>query len=166
MTSSSKNGTAAALQVKTKDGVKFGKELREREFLFGNGYLNLNHGMFIGSFYLLQLENILRHSLLALFVYASSFASALAICLPIHALRIYANSSQALLAPSLALSATLCALSRTSARLNQTRSSFTNTLVTLMKLVKPWQRYCNNSHNGVMLTSYIQPHKTPSVTIW
>jgi hypothetical protein len=46
MTSSSKNGTSAALEVKTKYGVKFGKELRDKEFLFGNGYLNLNHGMF------------------------------------------------------------------------------------------------------------------------
>jgi hypothetical protein len=46
MTSSSKNGTSTALEVKTKDGVKFGKELREKEFLFGNGFLNLNHGTF------------------------------------------------------------------------------------------------------------------------
>jgi hypothetical protein len=45
MTSSSKNSTSAALEVKTRDGVKFGKELREKEFLFGNGFLNLNHGM-------------------------------------------------------------------------------------------------------------------------
>jgi hypothetical protein len=44
MTSSSKNGASAALEIKTKDGVKFGKELREKEFLFGNGFLNLNHG--------------------------------------------------------------------------------------------------------------------------
>lgn len=33
-----------ALNVQTKDGVKFGKELREKEFLFQKGYLNLNHG--------------------------------------------------------------------------------------------------------------------------
>jgi hypothetical protein len=33
-----------ALEVRTKDGVKFGKELREKEFLFQKGYLNLNHG--------------------------------------------------------------------------------------------------------------------------
>ncbi|RYN32108.1 Hercynylcysteine sulfoxide lyase [Alternaria arborescens] len=49
MTSSSKNGASAALEIKTKDGVKFGKELREKEFLFGNGFLNLNHGSF-GTF--------------------------------------------------------------------------------------------------------------------
>jgi hypothetical protein len=27
-----------------RDGVKFGKELREKEFLFEKEYLNLNHG--------------------------------------------------------------------------------------------------------------------------
>ncbi|KAI4663022.1 uncharacterized protein J4E79_004334 [Alternaria viburni] len=43
MTSSSNN---AALEVKTKDGVKFGKELREKEFCFKKGFLNLNHGSF------------------------------------------------------------------------------------------------------------------------
>ncbi|KAI4650130.1 uncharacterized protein J4E78_008412 [Alternaria triticimaculans] len=43
MTSSLDN---AALEVKTKDGVKFGKELREKEFCFKNGFLNLNHGSF------------------------------------------------------------------------------------------------------------------------
>jgi hypothetical protein len=32
------------LDVRTKDGAKFGKELREKEFLFEKGYLNLNHG--------------------------------------------------------------------------------------------------------------------------
>lgn len=32
--------------VTTKDGVKFGKELREKEFLFSKGHLNLNHGMY------------------------------------------------------------------------------------------------------------------------
>ncbi|CAO2653784.1 Nn.00g031950.m01.CDS01 [Neocucurbitaria sp. VM-36] len=37
---------STALQVKTKDGVKFGKELREKEFLFDKGFLNLNHGSF------------------------------------------------------------------------------------------------------------------------
>ncbi|KAH3911731.1 hypothetical protein HBI56_139980 [Parastagonospora nodorum] len=36
----------SALDVRTKDGVKFGKELREKEFLFQKGYLNLNHGSF------------------------------------------------------------------------------------------------------------------------
>ncbi|KAJ4988463.1 hypothetical protein SVAN01_06080 [Stagonosporopsis vannaccii] len=35
-----------ALPVRHKDGVKFGKELREKEFLFEKGYLNLNHGSF------------------------------------------------------------------------------------------------------------------------
>jgi len=44
MTSSSNN---AALEVKTKDGVKFGKELREKEFCFKKGFLNLNHGVCI-----------------------------------------------------------------------------------------------------------------------
>ncbi|KAI4694104.1 uncharacterized protein J4E84_002684 [Alternaria hordeiaustralica] len=43
MTSSLDN---AALEVKTKDGVKFGKELREKEFCFKKGFLNLNHGSF------------------------------------------------------------------------------------------------------------------------
>jgi hypothetical protein len=42
MTSPIANGTA--LEVWTKDGVKFGKELREKDFLFEKGYLNLNHG--------------------------------------------------------------------------------------------------------------------------
>jgi hypothetical protein len=32
------------LPVRQKDGVKFGKELREKDFLFEKGYLNLNHG--------------------------------------------------------------------------------------------------------------------------
>jgi hypothetical protein len=36
-----------ALEVRTKDGVKFGKELREKEFLFDKAYLPLNHGMCI-----------------------------------------------------------------------------------------------------------------------
>ena len=31
----------------TKDGVKFGKELRDKEFLFEKGFLNLNHGEFL-----------------------------------------------------------------------------------------------------------------------
>lgn len=34
----------------TTDGVKFGKELREKEFLFDKGFLNLNHGMFLQAF--------------------------------------------------------------------------------------------------------------------
>ena len=33
-----------SLPARTKDSVKFGKELREKDFLFGKGYLNLNHG--------------------------------------------------------------------------------------------------------------------------
>lgn len=37
---------STALDVRTKDGVKFGKELREKDFLFQEGYLNLNHGSF------------------------------------------------------------------------------------------------------------------------
>jgi len=32
------------LPVRHKDGVKFGKELREKEFMFEKGYMNLNHG--------------------------------------------------------------------------------------------------------------------------
>ena len=32
------------LPVRQKDGVKFGKELREKDFLFAKGFLNLNHG--------------------------------------------------------------------------------------------------------------------------
>ncbi|KAH6629536.1 pyridoxal phosphate-dependent transferase [Boeremia exigua] len=35
-----------ALPVRQKDGVKFGKELREKDFMFEKGYLNLNHGSF------------------------------------------------------------------------------------------------------------------------
>ncbi|KAF9693386.1 hypothetical protein EKO04_008879 [Ascochyta lentis] len=35
-----------SLPVRSKDGVKFGKELREKDFLFGEGFLNLNHGSF------------------------------------------------------------------------------------------------------------------------
>ncbi|KZM23752.1 uncharacterized protein EKO05_0000929 [Ascochyta rabiei] len=35
-----------SLPVRSRNGVKFGKELREKEFLFGEGYLNLNHGSF------------------------------------------------------------------------------------------------------------------------
>lgn len=38
---------ALTIPVRAKDGVKFGKELREKEFLFEEGYLNLNHGMFV-----------------------------------------------------------------------------------------------------------------------
>jgi hypothetical protein len=44
MTSLANNG---ALKVTTKDGVKFGKELREKEFLFDKAYLPLNHGMLV-----------------------------------------------------------------------------------------------------------------------
>jgi hypothetical protein len=36
-----------ALEVRTQDGVKFGKELREKEFLFDKAYLPLNHGMLV-----------------------------------------------------------------------------------------------------------------------
>jgi hypothetical protein len=36
--------TSQSLQLRTKDGVKFGKELREKEFSFGEGFRNLNHG--------------------------------------------------------------------------------------------------------------------------
>jgi hypothetical protein len=36
--------TSQSLQVRTNDGVKFGKELREKEFSFGEGFRNLNHG--------------------------------------------------------------------------------------------------------------------------
>lgn len=35
-----------SLPVRSKDGVKFGRELREKDFLFEKGYLNLNHGEF------------------------------------------------------------------------------------------------------------------------
>lgn len=38
------SNNTTALPVRAKDGVKFGKELREKEFLFEKGYLNLNHG--------------------------------------------------------------------------------------------------------------------------
>lgn len=34
----------ASLPTRTKDGVKFGKELRKKDFLFEESYLNLNHG--------------------------------------------------------------------------------------------------------------------------
>jgi hypothetical protein len=43
MTSIANNG---ALEVRTSDGVKFGKELREKEFLFDKEYLPLNHGVY------------------------------------------------------------------------------------------------------------------------
>ncbi|RAR09700.1 plp-dependent transferase [Stemphylium lycopersici] len=43
MTSNSKYGVS---DFKTKSGVGFGKELREKEFLFDKGFLNLNHGSF------------------------------------------------------------------------------------------------------------------------
>jgi hypothetical protein len=35
----------ASLPVRSNDGIKFGKELREKDFMFEKGYLNLNHGM-------------------------------------------------------------------------------------------------------------------------
>ena len=44
MTSSVGNSKSKILQARTKDGVKFGKELRDKDFLFDKGYLNLNHG--------------------------------------------------------------------------------------------------------------------------
>jgi hypothetical protein len=53
MTSPLASGTAA-LQVRTKDGVRFGKELREKDFMFQKGYLNLNHGKCFFSFGMLQ----------------------------------------------------------------------------------------------------------------
>jgi hypothetical protein len=42
MTSSNSNRTALA--IRTKGGVKFGKEMREKEFLFQERFINLNHG--------------------------------------------------------------------------------------------------------------------------
>jgi hypothetical protein len=36
--------TTSMLDLKTKSGVAFGKELREKEFSFGREWLNLNHG--------------------------------------------------------------------------------------------------------------------------
>jgi hypothetical protein len=33
-----------SLAVRSKDGVRFGKELREKDFMFDKDYLNLNHG--------------------------------------------------------------------------------------------------------------------------
>ncbi|KAI8941709.1 hypothetical protein NX059_002917 [Plenodomus lindquistii] len=48
----------AILDAKTNDGLKFGKELREKEFLFDKGYLNLNHGSF--GTYPLPIRNALR----------------------------------------------------------------------------------------------------------
>lgn len=38
--------TAAILDARTSAGVRFGRELREEEFLFEKGWLNLNHGSF------------------------------------------------------------------------------------------------------------------------
>ncbi|KAJ4377038.1 hypothetical protein N0V86_006478 [Didymella sp. IMI 355093] len=35
-----------SLAVRTSDGVRFGKELREKDFMFDKDYLNLNHGSF------------------------------------------------------------------------------------------------------------------------
>jgi hypothetical protein len=52
MTSNFANNSA--LEVKTKDGVKFGKELREKEFLFDGEYVPLNHGMFSRFFFTLD----------------------------------------------------------------------------------------------------------------
>jgi hypothetical protein len=49
MTSPTTSSTTA-LDVWTRDGVKFGKELREKEFMFQKGFLNLNHGEFLLSF--------------------------------------------------------------------------------------------------------------------
>ncbi|KAL5114073.1 hypothetical protein ACEQ8H_008050 [Pleosporales sp. CAS-2024a] len=37
---------STTLDIRTKDGVRFGKELREKEFMFQNGFVNLNHGSF------------------------------------------------------------------------------------------------------------------------
>jgi len=57
--------TSQSLQVKTKDGVKFGKELREKEFLFQEGYLNLNHGMYafvLWVFVMLQMGELMLSS--------------------------------------------------------------------------------------------------------
>jgi len=39
--------TTAILNARTTSGVKFGRELREKEFLFDKGFLNLNHGMWV-----------------------------------------------------------------------------------------------------------------------
>jgi hypothetical protein len=50
--------STTALDVRTKDGVKFGKELREKEFLFQKGYLNLNHGKPALCF--LSMESLVR----------------------------------------------------------------------------------------------------------
>ncbi|KAF2127609.1 PLP-dependent transferase [Dothidotthia symphoricarpi CBS 119687] len=47
MATPTNNDTSSnVLALRTKSGVKFGKELREKDFLFGEGYLNLNHGSF------------------------------------------------------------------------------------------------------------------------
>jgi hypothetical protein len=40
------NASKDLAEFKTKDGVKFGKEL-EKDFLFEEGWRNLNHGMSI-----------------------------------------------------------------------------------------------------------------------
>ncbi len=40
----SKMSNTEILKMKTKNGVRFGKELREKEFLFDKEWLNLNHG--------------------------------------------------------------------------------------------------------------------------
>jgi hypothetical protein len=75
MTSSLKNGTTAALDVQTKDGVKFGKELREKEFLFADGYLNLNHGMSRGLVHHVRLEGIARYTPSLFSIYTCSLLS-------------------------------------------------------------------------------------------
>jgi hypothetical protein len=49
--------TTSMLDLKTKSGVAFGKELREKEFLFGGEWLNLNHGKSI-----MKLEHFLSDS--------------------------------------------------------------------------------------------------------
>ncbi|KAF3043360.1 hypothetical protein E8E11_008773 [Didymella keratinophila] len=47
-----------SLAVRSKDRVKFGKELREKDFLFDKDYLNLNHGSF--GTYPLPIRSVLR----------------------------------------------------------------------------------------------------------
>ena len=50
--------------MKTKDGVHFGKELREKEFLFDKDFLNLNHGTYTPFTHTLvfMVENLLEDS--------------------------------------------------------------------------------------------------------
>lgn len=40
------NGTHNELVIRSKEEMKFGRELREKEFLFDDGFLNMNHGSF------------------------------------------------------------------------------------------------------------------------